>query len=77
MKFSDKKKQIYDSNDSKEKKNSNIINESNIKVNHGIQSSNITTIKKEINQSKEQKSKLTDEELKMIGEQEIINRINY
>ena len=77
MKFSDKKKQIYISKESKEKKDSNIINESNIKINHSTNSSNFTTIKKDIKQSIVQKNKLTDEELKMIGEQEIINRINY
>jgi len=79
MKFSDKKKQIFSSiNDSKEKKESSIKNDSFIKINHSINSSNNNTIiKKDINKNIEQKSKLTDEELKMIGEQEIINRINY
>jgi len=79
MKFSDKKKQLFTSiNDSKEKKESNIKNESYIKITHSINSSNYnTTIKKNIINNIEQKSKFTDEELKMIGEQEIINRINY
>ena len=77
MKISDKKKQIYaSSNGSKEKKDSNIIKESN-KIEHSINNSNMNTIKKDISQNIEQKIKLTDEELKMIGEQEIINRINY
>jgi len=79
LKFSDKKKQLFTgSNDSKEKKESSIKNESYIKITHSINSSNNTTsIKKDIIKSIEQKSKLTEEELKMIGEQEIINRINY
>jgi len=79
MKFSGRKKQINTSiNDSKEKKESSIKNESYIKITQSINSSNnTTTIKKELNKSIEQNSKLADEELKMIGEQEIINRINY
>ena len=63
-------------NDVKEKNNSNSINESNIKVNNNSTCS--TTIKKkEANPNIQKKIKLTDEQLKMLGEQEIINRINY
>ena len=42
MKFSDKKKQIYaNNNDSKEKKDSNFLNESNSKIIHSINSSKL------------------------------------
>jgi len=63
-------------NDTKEKKDSNIINENNIKVSSITICSNSLN-KKELNTNIEKKIKLTDEELIMIGEQEIINRINF
>ena len=64
-------------NDIKEKNKSNIINESNIKINNNTICSNSIN-KKELNDPNIQKRiKLTDEELKMIGEQEIIDRINF
>jgi hypothetical protein len=60
----------------KEKNNSNIINESNIQINNSTTYSN-TINKKELSPNIQKKNKLTDEEFQMIGEQEIINRINF
>jgi len=71
-----RQKKILDINDSKEHNDSNIKNESNIKVNISTTISNAIN-KKETNANIEKKEKLTDEELIMIGEQEIINRINF
>ena len=64
-------------NDIKEKNNSNIINGSNIKIKNSSTICSKTINKKELSTNIQAKNKLTDEELKMIGEQEIINRINF